>query len=114
MKPSLMFSVLAGVNLVTRMLFLPLWVWAGKRFGKFPAYLAFNFLLASSHCVFIFIDRDTEDCGQMYKAIAAVAVWGIVYSGHFFLRSIMSDVIDYDEFLTGKRRESQYMMTVSF
>lgn len=26
----------------------------------------------------------------------------------------MSDVIDYDEFLTGKRRESQYMMTVSF
>jgi hypothetical protein len=46
--------------------------------------------------------------------VTASALWGMVYAGNFFLRSIMSDVIDYDQFLSGKRREAQYMMTLTF
>ena len=38
----------------------------------------------------------------------------IIYAGHYFLRSILADVIDYDEFLTGERREGLYFYFLEF
>jgi len=114
MKPSTMFTILAGVNILSRMLIMPVWVWAGRHFGKFKTFLYYNFLLALSHCLFIVIGKDTESCFQLKFAIVGAALWGAVYGGSFFLKSIMSDVVDYDEFLSGKRREGLYMMTLEF
>mmetsp|Transcript_107273 Transcript_107273/g.218898 ORF Transcript_107273/g.218898 Transcript_107273/m.218898 type:complete len:744 (+) Transcript_107273:143-2374(+) len=114
LDPSLSFSLLAGVNLGTRMLSLPVWIYVGKRIGKFNALYIFNFLLSGVHFLFIFVGRDSEQCGQTYLAIVLVAIWGMVQSGLMFLKSVLSDIVDYDEFVTGRRREGQYLMATEF
>jgi Na+/melibiose symporter-like transporter len=109
-----MFSLLAGTNLIARMLTLPIWLWTGQRIGKFKAFLLFNLTLAASQCLFFFVGRDTESCSMMPFLLTSTGIWGMVFGGGLFLRSIMSDIADYDEFLTGKRREAQYVMTIEF
>ena len=41
----------------------------------------------------------------MALAFILATFWGWCWGGHFILESMMADVIDYDEFLTGERRE---------
>ena len=36
------------------------------------------------------------------------------YAGHWLLKDIMSSVVDYDEFLSGRRREGQFYMILDF
>lgn len=113
-EPTSIISILAAVHILTRIMFLPLWLCIGRRVGKFKALLAFQACLAVSQSLFIFLRRDTGDCQQLYLAAGLAAIWGASYAGIFFLQSIMADIVDYDEFLTGKRRESQYMMIIDF
>mmetsp|Transcript_118722 Transcript_118722/g.221932 ORF Transcript_118722/g.221932 Transcript_118722/m.221932 type:complete len:759 (+) Transcript_118722:67-2343(+) len=114
MTPTRIISMLAAVHIVTRIIFLPVWLLIGRRLGKFKALLAFQGCLAVSQSLFVFLKRDTGDCQQLYVAAGLAAIWGASYAGIFFLQSIMADIVDYDELLTGKRRESQYMMIIDF
>merc|ERR1712151_741014 len=86
----------------------------GRRIGKFKTLFCFNFMLAGAHLLFVFVGRDSGNCGMFGLAAVLAALWGGVFSGFIFIRSILSDVVDYDEFLTGQRRESQYFMTLEF
>eukprot|EP00404_Azadinium_spinosum_P007488 CAMPEP_0180434964 /NCGR_PEP_ID=MMETSP1036_2-20121128/10228_1 /TAXON_ID=632150 /ORGANISM="Azadinium spinosum, Strain 3D9" /LENGTH=374 /DNA_ID=CAMNT_0022440857 /DNA_START=327 /DNA_END=1452 /DNA_ORIENTATION=- len=109
-----MFSLLAIANTLTRLVSLPAWVWLGRRIGSFNAYLAHCLILAFTHFLFIFLGEDTASCHQFYFALVLGALWGAAYGGSLFLYSILSNIADYDEFLTGRRREAQYMMAVAF
>jgi len=86
-----------------------MWLWIVNRYDKFVAYFAFNIALLFSHISLVFISFD-----QIALTAILISFWGAIYSGHFLLKAIMCDVIDYDEFLTGSRREGQYLMFVEF
>ena len=44
----------------------------------------------------------------MTLTLVLSASWGFAYGGQWLLKDILTSVIDYDEFLTGERREAQY------
>ena len=85
-------------------LFLPVWLWAARHFGKKPTWLAsFGFGITGGAAMFFLGEGDT-------LATLALIVWsGASFGAGLFLGpSIQADVIDYDELHTGKRREAQY------
>lgn len=101
----LLFAILAGTHMGTRVPTTFVWRWAASKWGKVPVYIAFNFLYAIQMLAFMFVGH-----GMITLSIAMSATWGIVYAGHWLIKDIVSGVVDYDEFLTGQRREGQYYM----
>ena len=85
-------------------LFLPVWLWAARRFGKKPTWLAsFVFGITGGAGMF-FLDR-----GDTLPTLLLIAWSGSSFGAGLFLGpAIQADVIDYDELHTGKRREAQY------
>lgn len=85
-------------------LFLPVWMWAARRFGKKPTWLAsFVFGITGGAAMF-FLDR-----GDTIATLLLIVWSGSSFGAGLFLGpSIQADVIDYDELHTGKRREAQY------
>jgi GPH family glycoside/pentoside/hexuronide:cation symporter len=84
--------------------FLPAWLWAARRFGKKPTWLAsFGFGITGGAAMFFLGEGDT-------LALLFLIIWsGASFGAGLFLGpSIQADVIDYDELHTGKRREAQY------
>lgn len=85
-------------------LFLPAWLWAARRFGKKPTWLAsFGFGITGGAAMF-FLDRG-DTIPLLFLIVWSGASFG---AGLFLGPSIQADVIDYDELHTGKRREAQY------
>jgi MFS/sugar transport protein len=91
------------ILLVTAMLSSVGWLWLSKRFGKFAAWQAFNFVNAATNLSFFLLGE-----GDSYLVLAAGALNGIPVGGQFLVNTIMSDVIDYDEFLNGSRSEGAF------
>lgn len=85
-------------------LFLPVWLWAARRFGKKPTWLAsFAFGITGGAGMF-FLGR-----GDTIETLLLLIWSGSSFGAGLFLGpSIQADVIDYDELHTGKRREAQY------
>jgi GPH family glycoside/pentoside/hexuronide:cation symporter len=85
-------------------LFVPLWVWAAKRFGKLPTWLA-SFGVGISAGIGLFFAGKGD-----VTWVALLHVWaGLSFSAGFLLVPAMqADVIDYDELYTGQRREAQF------
>jgi len=97
--------VFLGVYFGAAVVFMPVWVWAAKRYGKRPVWI-FSFLssVLGLLAIFFLVGKDT------YAAFVAILVWtGSTFSARLLLGPAMqADVIDYDELYTGKRREAQY------
>jgi len=83
---------------------LPIWLWAARRFGKKPTWLAsFVFGITGGAAMF-FLER-----GDTIPTLLLLLWSGSSFGAGLFLGpSIQADVIDYDELHTGKRREAQY------
>ncbi len=90
---------------VTGILFLPAWIYAARRTGKKIAWLASMALNTGAFVgVFFLGSGDT----LMYGILVFFS--GIGFGATLAIPSaIQADVIDYDELLTGKRREGQYI-----
>ncbi len=88
----------------TGFLCLPLWVWLANRVGKKTAWL-FSFLSGGTGSLALFFVPQ-GDVGSF----AGILIWaGSSFGARLFLGpAIQADVIDYDELITGKRREAQY------
>jgi MFS family permease len=83
---------------------LPLWVMAARRLGKVRVWLASFFLGISGGGAMFFLHE-----GQSVALLMLIIWAGFGFGAGLFLTpSIQADVIDYDEFYTGKRREAQY------
>ena len=52
--------------------------------------------------------------GNVYECIAMSVINGIPVGAKFLADAIVSDTIDYDQFLTGSRSEATYMMFRGF
>lgn len=84
---------------------IPLFAWMAKKFGKVPALYACGtgYLLATLSQWFLVTPA------HPYWQIASTALIGPVVTGVWIiLPSMQTDVIDYDELLTGYRREGSF------
>jgi GPH family glycoside/pentoside/hexuronide:cation symporter len=85
-------------------LFMPLWIRAARRWGKKLIYLV-TFAMGTTGSVGLFFMREGDILATFLILIWAGSSFGV----RLFLGPAMqADVIDYDELLTGKRREAQY------
>lgn len=89
--------------LIAAMLASLFWLRLSKWIGKFYAWQTFNFVNAITNLMFFGIQE-----GDSWLVIAAGALNGIPVGGQFLVNTIMSDVIDYDEFLNGARCEAAF------
>lgn len=90
---------------VTGIVFLPAWIMVSRRTGKKAAWLA-SMVINTGAFVGVFF------LGSGDAAIYGVLVFlsGIGFGATLAIPSaIQADVIDYDELLTGERREGQYI-----
>ncbi len=85
-------------------LFMPLWIQAARRFGKKPIYLITLASGGAGSAALFFVGE-----GDLWQTFVILVWAGSTFGVRLFLApSMQADVIDYDEFLTGKRREAQY------
>lgn len=79
-----------------------------KRFGKYPIMLA-TLLGSAIAMALLFLVGDLPFGDRMTQTIFVVALLGVPASGFLMLPfAILSDCVDYDEKLTGQRREGIY------
>ena len=90
---------------VTGIVFLPGWIFIARRTGKKFAWLLSMAINSGAFaCVFFLGPGDAFVYGVL------VVLSGVGFGAALALpSSIQADVIDYDEFLTGERREGQYV-----
>jgi GPH family glycoside/pentoside/hexuronide:cation symporter len=101
-----LFWTTAGIagHFVAALVSIPAWVALSRRTGKRPAWLAAYAMSVLSLGAAFGVGE-----GDIVFGMAVFAWAGLAFGGQIFLTpSIQADVIDYDELLTGKRREAQY------
>lgn len=85
-------------------LFMPIWIRASRRFGKKAIYLVTLLMGGTGSAALFWVGE-----GQLHATLAILVWAGATFGVRLFLAPAMqADVIDYDELLTGKRREAQY------
>jgi GPH family glycoside/pentoside/hexuronide:cation symporter len=90
---------------VTGILFLPGWIYISRRTGKKAAWLASMAVNSGAFLGVFFLGP-----GDAWLYGILVTLSGIGFGATLALPSaIQADVIDYDELLTGERREGQYI-----
>jgi len=90
---------------VTGIIFLPAWVWLAKKIGKKQAWLTSMVINTGAFIGVFFLGA-----GDVSLYGILVFVSGIGFGATLALPSaIQADVIDYDELMTGSRREGQYI-----
>ena len=103
-EPGMWLAIFLATYFGSGFLFLPVWVWAARRFEKKPVWLV-SFIpgITASLCLFFLGKGDLIE--TLFVLMWAGAAFG---AGLFLAPSMQADVIDYDELYTGKRREAQY------
>ena len=90
---------------LTGILFLPAWVWIAGKWGKKPTWMAAMILNAAAFAGVFFVGP-----GQTTIFAVLVSISGIGFGAGMALPSSMqADVIDYDELLSGRRREGAFI-----
>lgn len=87
----------------------PIWLLIMKRVGKVQAWLTWSLTMAVSNILYCFLGA-----GDIYGALLVCGVNGAPLGAKFLADAILADIIDYDEFLTGTRKEATYTMFRSF
>ncbi len=94
---------------------VPLWIPLSRRFGKIRLWM-FSMLLTglSFGTMFALPFLGGIDVKSVYIAIAAVFAGLAAGCGGTISPSVQSDVIDYDEYMTGERKEGSYFAAWNF
>ncbi|HLX38669.1 MAG TPA: MFS transporter, partial [Candidatus Binataceae bacterium] len=103
-SPQLWISFLLLGYFAAGFLSLPLWVVMARRTGKLSAWLLSFICGITGGAGMFFLHKGQE------LAVLLLIIWaGVGFGAGLFLSpSMQADVIDYDEFYTGKRREAQF------
>lgn len=89
----------------TGIILLPLWVWISRKIGKKPAWIWAMLINTGAFFGVFFLEA-----GQQWLFGVLVVISGAGFGAGLALpSSIQADVIDYDEMMTGRRREGQYI-----
>jgi Na+/melibiose symporter-like transporter len=96
---------------------IPAWVSLSRRFGKDRCWRFALFAVGTFYTVLFFAVGRFSAESPLLVAIAAFwsVVLGALQSSNFVLsHSMQADVIDFDEVMTGERKEGAYLATWSF
>jgi GPH family glycoside/pentoside/hexuronide:cation symporter len=104
-QPMLWLSIILLAYFGIGILFIPFGVALASRFGKLPTLVACYLVgICSGMLMFLFVGK-----GDTKLYLTLVALGATSYGASVFLpASMQAEVIDYDEFHTGRRREAQY------
>lgn len=101
---SSMRLIYALLYVVAALAAIPVWTWIGKRFGKVHVWMVAISLGIVASLAMFFVSK-----GQLYLMGGLEIFRGLGSSAATVLMPAMiADIIDYDEFHTGKRREAQF------
>ena len=113
LTPFVVHNVLGNSNLlepvllcwvIPQFLFTPLWVWCSRRVGKKRLWIAGMSVYASGFASILLLEP-----GRVWLIVAAVIVLGIGGGiANIVAPSVQADVIDYDESVSGQRKEGAY------
>merc|ERR1740117_1042909 len=110
MSSEMLYSIIGGFMMLAQALAIPIWRYMAQTCGKFWTYFFFHVLLVCVTIAKVFVEKHS-----LIMAILPTMAWAAVMGGGSFLhRSLMNDVIDYDTFRTGERREAQYAAFYDF
>jgi GPH family glycoside/pentoside/hexuronide:cation symporter len=103
-EPGKWLAIFLAMYFLGGFLFLPIWVALAKRFEKKPIWLI-GYLPGIFGSTSLFFVGE----GDLILTMIILFIAGTGFSAGLFLGPAMqADVVDYDEFHTGKRREAQY------
>jgi len=95
--------------LLAAVLALPIWNLLVWRLGKVKTWLLWSLTGAITNLSFVVLGR-----GHVIGLWIVSALNGAPLGAKFIADSILGDIIDYDEFLTGQRNEATYFMFKGF
>lgn len=96
---------------IVAMLIVPVWTWAGRRFGKTRSYQAAILILTALYASYYF----TEEGITVVELWIRGAINGIAASGVTLMGiSMLPDVMEYDRKSTGERREGAFSSIYAF
>jgi GPH family glycoside/pentoside/hexuronide:cation symporter len=96
--------------MVASLVFVPIWMPLARRFGKKRLWVASMLLTAFAFGGMFFLSKGTVTLIYVMAALAGFSASG----GAVIAPSIQADVIDYDEYLTGERKEGAYFAAWNF
>lgn len=105
-------SVLAGClccALFCAMAATPVWLLLVRLIGKVRTWLLWSLVMAATNILFVFPGK-----GDIVMCALICGLNGLPIAAKFLADAVLADIIDYDEFLTGSRREATYTMFKSF
>jgi len=105
-----MTPVFIGMYLLPALLFIPFWIWLSRRVGKRRLWLFSTATLAVGFSLMYF--ASPERIWLMYAVVTIVGIGG--GCGQVVAPSIQADVIDWDEWRTGERKEGAYFAVWNF
>merc|ERR1711871_793387 len=88
---------------------LPVWNFFATRLGKRRTWLLWSFWGGLTNILLFLINK-----GDVEFFLAVTFINGTPLGARFLADTILSDIIDYDEFLTGRRSEATFLMFKSF
>merc|ERR1711871_1240585 len=88
---------------------LPVWNYIAYKKGKRWTWLAWSFWNGLTNIFLVVTDKGT---GSLFLFVTFIS--GTPLGARFLADTILSDIIDYDEFLTGRRSEATFLMFKSF
>lgn len=91
------------------LIFTPLWLFLSVKLGKRTTWLLWSLSNGVTFLVYSLVGK-----GDVYLCVAMSVINGLPLGAKFLADSIMADVIDYDEYLTGSRSEATYTMFKGF
>ena len=104
------FIMFGGSLIVFQLVSIPLWLRLVSAVGKYKAYIIWNLTLVVTTALKIFSGFHKVELTTFLSVL-----WGIGNGGgSFILRAILADVYEYDQLLTGERREAEFGVYIDF
>ena len=108
-RPDLIAHVPA-VFLAAAIVAIPVWVWLSRRFGKRSVWLVAMLGVAFSFGGTFFVEK-----GDLATLFGLLTIAGFCFGcGGAIGQSILADVIDFDEYTSGERKEGAYAAAFGF
>jgi GPH family glycoside/pentoside/hexuronide:cation symporter len=89
---------------------LPLVAWMSKRYGKRATYIVFTLTWAAIQCLFLLPGREDVILFWIAIVLSSAGSMAVAVTGW----SMLADVTDVDELLSGQRREGMYYGVIAF
>ena len=103
-------EALIAMYFIPQFAFTPLWIWLGKYFSKKSLWVFSMVAMAFAYTAIFFLAN--SESWVFFGVVFLLGLGG--GCGQIVAPSIQADVIDYDEYLTGERKEGAYTAIWNF